>query len=191
VKNFSKTKSKKMRNKVIRGELFFLLFCVALSYINWPATLVVFILPWFISRFIMMLGNWTQHSFIDFDEPGNCYKNSITCINTNYNHKCWNDGYHIDHHLKPSLHWTQYPAHFEAHLSEFAENKALVFDGIHYLHIWWYLMNKNYDKLAARLVNIQHNFSSDDEAIALMKSRTEKMPLRGISTASIRVQVSK
>ncbi|RYD82638.1 MAG: fatty acid desaturase, partial [Sphingobacteriales bacterium] len=112
IKYFDLRNRKKLRDKVIRGELVFFLFCLILSFVNWPATLVVFILPWFISRFIMMLGNWTQHAFIDFDEPENCYKNSITCINTPYNHKCWNDGYHINHHLKPALHWTQYPKHF-------------------------------------------------------------------------------
>ena len=40
---------------------------------------------------------------------------------------------------------------------EFANNKAIVFDGIHYLHI--YLLNKRYDKLADNL-NIKYVFQS-------------------------------
>jgi hypothetical protein len=58
----------------------------------------------------------------------------------------------------------------------FAERKILVFDGIHYLHIFLWLMTKRYDKLADNLVNINNMFSSKEEAIALMKERTRKMP---------------
>src|ERR1017187_5013950 len=127
----------KMRNKVLIGEISFLTACVILMFVNIPATLVIFIIPLVLTRFSMMIGNWAQHSFVDFDDPGNCYKNSITCINTPYNNTCFNDGYHINHHLKPAMHYTMYPQHFESTKSEFAKNKALVFDGYHYLHIWY------------------------------------------------------
>ena len=46
---------------------------------------------------------------------------------------------------------------------EFATNKAIVFDGIHYLHVFFYLLNKRYDKLADNLVNINNTFSSREE----------------------------
>ncbi|WP_114781221.1 fatty acid desaturase family protein [Botryobacter ruber] len=189
LKYFNVRRIFKLRNKVLRGETIFFAMCILLSLVNWPATVMVFILPFLISRLIMMLGNWAQHSFVDYNDPGNCYKNSVTCINTKYNHKCWNDGYHIDHHLQPSLHWTKYPEHFREHLDEFAKNKALVFEGIHWLHIWLYLMTKNYNKLAAHLVNINNTFASEEEAILLMKARTAPMPVRGISVRSLRAQL--
>jgi fatty acid desaturase len=189
IKYFDIRNLHKLRNKVIVGELIFFVFCGLLCLVNWPATVAVFILPFIISRFIMMLGNWAQHSFVDFDDPGNCYKNSITCINTPYNHKCWNDGYHINHHIQPSMHWTMYPTHFQQNLQEFAKNKALVFEGIHFLHIWWYLMKKDYATLATHLVNIQNTFAYEEEAIRLMKSRTSKMPKRGISVKSLKLNV--
>jgi hypothetical protein len=50
----------------------------------------------------------------------------------------------------------------------------LFFEKIHYLHIFFYLVTKRYDKLAANLVNINHAFQNDADAIALMKSRTRK-----------------
>ena len=56
-----------------------------------------------------------------------------------------------------------------------AEKKAIIFDGIHYLHVFVWLMTKNYDKLADNLVNIDNKtFSSKEEAIELMKERTKK-----------------
>ena len=180
----------KMRNKVLKGEIFFVVLCVGLMFVNWPATMVVFIVPVLLTRFIMMIGNWAQHSFVDFDEPGNCYKNSITCTNTSYNNMCFNDGYHIDHHLKPTMHYTQYPEHFKSTVMEFARNKALVFDGIHYLHVWFYLMTKNYKALASHLVNIDNSFANEAEAIELLKSRTSKMELRGINAKNYKARIA-
>lgn len=186
VKYFDIRKIYKLRDRLIRGETVFYLMVIGLSFVHWQATLVVFILPFFISRFIMMLGNFAQHSFVDFDDPGNNYKNSVNCINTPYNKKCWNDGYHIDHHNKPSLHWTLYPVHFQEHLDEFARHKALVFENLDFLRVWILLMKKDYSKLVSHLVNINGVFKSDEEAIALMKSRTIRMPKRGITMKSLR-----
>src|SRR5690242_19008286 len=126
-KYFSRKKREKLRYRVLRGEISYFFFCALLLYINAPATIVLFVLPLIISRFVMMLGNWNQHAFIDPSDPGNCLKNSITCINTAYNKKCWNDGYHINHHLKPAMHYTEYPDHFTANLNTFAKNNALIF----------------------------------------------------------------
>lgn len=175
VSYFKKKNRYNLIRKCLVGEIGFILLCVGLSFINFPATLMVFILPFFISRFIMMLGNFTQHAFVASEDPGNAYKNSITCINVKYNHKCWNDGYHITHHIKPGMHWTQHPVEFMNTLDEYAKNKAIVFQGIDFLGIFVYLMNKRYDKLAEKVVNINQAFSSKEELIELMKHRTKRI----------------
>ena len=176
VKYFNVRKQRKLSLKVIRGEIFFLLMCLGLCFVNWPATFMVFILPLVISRLIMMMGNWAQHSFVDQDDPGNHYKNSITCINAKYNSKCWNDGYHISHHIKPAMHWTDHPSHLKDNLEEYSDNKALIFDGVDFLFVWKNLMAKKYDVLASHVVNINKVFTSTEEAIELMKRRTAKIP---------------
>lgn len=172
---FNERSQLKLRNKVIRGEVIFFFICALLCILNWKATVLVFFIPLFLSRIIMMIGNWAQHSFIDSEDPGNFYKNSITCINTPYNHKCWNDGYHISHHIKPNLHWTLHPEHLQQNFQLYADNKALIFAGIHFLHIWWYLMTKNYNRLARNVVNVNGMFRSDQEVIDLMKNRTRRI----------------
>ena len=55
----------------------------------------------------------------------------------------------------------------------FAEKRTIVFDGVHYLHIFVWLMTKRYDKLAANMVNINNTFASDEDAIALLKERVQ------------------
>jgi len=49
-----------------------------------------------------------------------------------------------------------------------------VFEGIHYLHLFYFLMTKRYDKIADNLVNINNEFSSKEEAISILKQRTAK-----------------
>ncbi len=173
---FRQRKQYNLSWKVVRGEVFFILMCVGLCFVNWAATFMVFILPLLLSRLIMMMGNWAQHSFVDAADPGNEYKNSITCINAKYNKKCWNDGYHISHHIRPAMHWTEHPAHLRNNTKEYVANKALVFEGIEFLSVWKSLMAKKYDFLADHLVNFDGLFKNREEAIEVMKQRTAKIP---------------
>jgi len=172
---FFRKKRKRLLYRSVRGELLFILFCVGMSFVNFPATLIVFIIPFVLYRLIAMMGNWAQHAFISVDDPGNAYKNSITCINTKYNHKCWNDGYHISHHVKQTMHWTEHPVYFRKTINQYIDNEAIVFDGIHFLHVFIYLMRKRYDLLAKHFVNIGNRYASDEEVIAFLKKRTLKI----------------
>ncbi|HUQ97307.1 MAG TPA: fatty acid desaturase [Chitinophagaceae bacterium] len=168
-------KRKKMATKLTIGELAFYLFCIGMCFVNLKATLIVFVIPVLFARLVMMLGNWTQHAFVDGQQPDNLFTSSVNCINTPYNKICWNDGYHVIHHLRPGLHYSDMPGEFLKQAPLFAANKALVFDGLHYLHIFTFLLTKRYDKLADNLVNINGMFSSREEAIQLMKERTRRI----------------
>jgi fatty acid desaturase len=166
-------KRKKFYMRLTYGEMSFYAFCIAMSFVNFKATLFIFIIPFIFARIVMMIGNWAQHAFVDPNDPD---ENTINCINTKYNQTCWNDGYHAVHHIRPALHYTEIPVEFLKNKDEFAKRKILVFDGIHYLHIFLWLMTKRYDKLADNLVNVNNMFASKEEAIAVMKERTRKMP---------------
>jgi fatty acid desaturase len=172
---FTRRNKATMRYRLLRGEILYAGLTLALALVNLSATLAVFVLPLLLSRVIMMLGNWAQHAFVDAASPDNCYRNSVTCINTPYNHKCWNDGYHISHHLKPALHWTEHPHHFRQNLAQYADNEAIVFDGIHFLHIFFYLMAKRYDLLARHFVLLDGTARPEAEVVALLRSRTQRI----------------
>jgi hypothetical protein len=126
----------------------------------------------------MMMGNWSQHAFISQTDPENDYKNSITCINTGYNSQCFNDGYHIGHHANPNMHWTDMPGDFLANRQKYIDNDAVVFDGIDYNQIWFYLMTRNYKKLAKHFVNLGDRYKNEEEFISFLKSRTKKFILK-------------
>lgn len=140
--------------RTLVGEGSFLLAMGGLLVLNPVAATVVLLIPWLVCRSVMMMGNWAQHAFIDLDAPGNEYRNSITCIDTAYNDRCFNDGYHIGHHLRPTLHWSEMRSSFEAERAAYAAQEAIVFRGIDYFAIWALLMAGRYDVLARRVVQL-------------------------------------
>ena len=166
----------KIRQKFLSGEFTWYVIVAILLYFNWQATFVVFVFPLIFTRFMMMAGNWGQHAFIDRATPANCYRNSITCINSPYNKQCFNDGYHIGHHLNPSMHWTDMPVNFKENISNYAKENAIVFRKLDFSMVWFLLMTKSYGTLAKYYVDLSPaQPKSKMEIIALLKERTRKI----------------
>jgi Fatty acid desaturase len=158
--------------RTLAGEFSFFAAVVALSFVSWRASLAVFVVPFVTTRILMMAGNWAQHAFVDRDAPDNCYRNSITCINSGYNRRCFNDGYHIGHHIKQTRHWTEMPEDFLRNVVTYEKERAIVFSGVDFNGVWLLLMLKRYDTLAGRIVQLGDTPRSRDEIVAMLKSRT-------------------
>lgn len=171
---FKKRNRKKLMYSAIRGEILFIVITLVLCYLNLQATFCVFVFPYFFYRLIAMLGNWAQHAFIDPADPGNIYKNSFTCINTPYNWQCWNDGYHISHHLKPTMHWTEHPDNFRQTANYYIDNNAVVFSKIDIMLVAVFLLLKRYDLLARNFVNMGNRFACEEDIIVFLKERTAR-----------------
>jgi hypothetical protein len=162
--------------KAMGGEIVYIGVMIALSIIDWQATLVVFLIPLLFARFAMMAGNWAQHAFIDPEDPANPYRNSITCINSGYNRRCFNDGYHIGHHVKASRHWTEMPVDFLANRDRYAAEDAIVFEKLDFFVVWAFLMLKRYDWLAKHYVDLGGPQRTREELIAYLRQRTRRIP---------------
>jgi fatty acid desaturase len=159
------------------GEAVWAAVVAALLVVNWRASVVVLIIPFFTIRFLMMAGNWAQHAFIDAADPGNPFKNSITCINSTYNRRCFNDGYHIGHHVKMNRHWTEMPEDFARNVDAYVRERAIVFRGLDFFGVWVCLMLKRYDWLAHRYVDLSGEGPTSQDVIALLKMRTQRIAL--------------
>lgn len=154
------------------GEAGWLLGVIGLSFLNFRAALVVFIVPYLLSRFLMMAGNWAQHAFLDPTDPANLYRSSITCINTRYNRRCFNDGYHIGHHLSATRHWTDMPGEFLGNLDAYRRERAVIFEGLDYFQIWALLMLGAWGTLAKHFVDLEGNRSKED-IIRMLQERVQ------------------
>lgn len=176
--------NQKMAARTLAGEFSFYLAVALLAWLNWRAAVAVFVVPFLTVRTLMMAGNWAQHAFIDASDPASAYKNSITCINTRYNRRCFNDGYHIHHHVKARAHWTELPAEFVANAETYGREDAIVFEGIDFFQVWLLLMLRRWKTLARHFVQLPGAPVRDEAAvIAFLQSRVRPIALAPSATA--------
>ena len=152
------------------------------SFVNWRATVVVFVCPMVAVRFLMMAGNWGQHAFVDAADPRGTLSKQHHMLSPRYNRRCFNDGYHIGHHVKATRHWSEMPADFESNREQYARERAIVFKDIDYFGVWWLLMWRSYGRLARHYVALAEPRPSEGEIIALLRDRVRAFP-RGLNQA--------
>lgn len=138
------------------------------------ATLVV---PYLLSRFFMMAGNWAQHAFVDPRAPEDGVRNATVLVNAAQNRRCFNDGYHAVHHRYRGMHWADMASHFRAQWPEYAERGVIVFAGIpNQQVVWWRLMRRDFGYLADHMVDLGVLPRERAERIGLLLERTGARP---------------
>jgi fatty acid desaturase len=160
-----------MARRLVIGDLCHQAVVVAMLLLDWRFGLVAFAIPYFMIRFLMMTGNWGQHAFINTEHHNDGLTNSITCINAGYNHRAFNDGYHIGHHLKANRHWSEMPQDFLDNRALYARQGAIVFRGIDFFLVSILLWTGQWTILANRFVRLDGEPRSNEDVIALLKSR--------------------
>jgi fatty acid desaturase len=176
-----------LARKALFGELAQYAVNIAAVVIDWRFGLAAFVMPWVLCRLMMMVGNWGQHAFINLERRNNGLSNAITCVNSGYNARCFNDGYHIGHHLRANMHWSEMPGELVANKEKYLANDAIVFKGLDFFAVSVLLWTNQYRTLARRFVRLGAPMT-DDEVIALLKKRVQPVldvpegfarPLRG------------
>jgi len=162
-----------MARKAFVGEIVHQAVIVTSLLVSFRFGLVVFLIPYVTVRMMMMVGNWGQHAFINTSRKNDGLSNSITCINSGYNRRAFNDGYHIGHHLKANRHWTELPQDLWDNREMYAREGAIVFYGVDFFLVSVLLWTGQWRFLAKRFVRLDGNARSDDEVIAMLKSRVQ------------------
>jgi fatty acid desaturase len=170
-----------MARRAVIGELGHQAIIVAAVLLNWRFGLVAFAFPYFAVRFLMMVGNWGQHAFVNTARKNDGLSNSITCINSGYNQRAFNDGYHIGHHLKANRHWTELPQDLRDNRDTYVREGAIVFHGIDFFLVSILLWTGSWGVLAKRYVRLDGQPRSDEDVIAMLKSRVH--PIKEWPTA--------
>jgi fatty acid desaturase len=164
---------KLMARRAVVGELVHQAIIVTALVVAPRFGLVALAFPYFAVRFLMMVGNWGQHAFINTAEKNNGLSNAITCINSGYNQRAFNDGYHIGHHLKASRHWTDLPQDLLDNRELYAKRGAIVFEGLDFFLVSILLWTGSWRTLARRYVRLDGRPKSDEDVIELLKSRVQ------------------
>ena len=139
--------------------------------LNSHATFWVFLLPMAVNSFLLMLGNWSQHIFIDPTAPRSNYRLAYNLINAECNQRSFNDGYHIEHHLNSKRHWSELPSNFKANVAAYAKEDAIVFENLDVFKVGILVFMQRYDILAKHMVQLREPARSVAEVEAFLRAR--------------------
>ncbi len=81
-----------------------LVFSSALAIAS-PWYFLEFVVPvWFLGQVAALAENYLEHHYAI---PGNRLTDSVSCYNRMYNWLWFNNGFHQEHHYRPTVHWTK------------------------------------------------------------------------------------
>ncbi|KAL6713832.1 hypothetical protein ACLMJK_008326 [Lecanora helva] len=172
---FVKKRKPGLAVKSFLSELTAMLFIYVLARANFCPTLFVLIIPFFLMRIGLMVGNYGQHALVDDVDPASDFRSSITLIDVPSNRHCFNDGWHTSHHLNPLRHWKDHPRAFLKSKQEYTNGRALVFQNIDYLMMTYRILRKDYLYLADCIVPIGDQIGMSKQQIAdMLQTKTRK-----------------
>jgi len=123
----------------------------------------------------LMLGNWSQHIFVDPDSPLSNYTLATNHVNAPFNMLTFNDGYHITHHVTSICHWSEMPLHFIKNLDKYEEGGAIIFKKINFEDISFAVFagEPGLRRLAKQVVQITPKHKTEDELVAMFRHRLQ------------------
>ena len=154
--------------RMLRGMASYYAYFTAVFIYDWRIGILFVLVPLLCMNFINAITAWVQHAFCDPDNPEDYFANTVTVVDeVNF----LNEGYHLCHHHRASLHWTEMPVHFERLRDRMKEAGSLVFRDLDFLGLFLELtLFHRMDVLAEKLVPWEP--MNHEQKLALLEKRT-------------------
>src|SRR5580692_9392392 len=158
----------------VLGLIPYAYFAAAFIY-DWRIGIVYVLVPLLAMNFIMAMTAWVQHAFYDEERPEDYFANTVTVYDeVNF----MNEGYHLCHHHRSGLHWTEMPAHLERISGKMRESGSVVFRDLDFMELFLELtVLRRMNVLAEKLVPWEP--MDHEQRLALLEKRTK--PVRTLS----------
>jgi fatty acid desaturase len=158
----------KNRRRMLWGMARYYAYFAAVFLYDWRIGIFFVLVPLLCMNFINAITAWVQHAFCDPDNPEDYFANTVTVVDeVNF----LNEGYHLCHHHRASLHWTEMPDHFERIRDRMRQAGSLVFRDTDFLGLFLELtLFRRMDVLAEKLVPWEP--MNHQQKMALLEKRT-------------------
>jgi len=159
----------KNRSRMIWGITRYFIYFGAVFIYDWRMGIVYVLVPLLSMNFIMAITSWVQHAFCDPEHPDDYFACTVTIFDElNF----MNEGYHLCHHHRSSLHWAELPAHQECIRDKMKESGSLVFRDLDFMELFIELtLLRRMDVLANKLVPWEP--MKHEQRLALLAKRTK------------------
>lgn len=155
----------------IKGNLVYFAYVLPIALYSWQIAVLYVLVPWLASAFILGLNNWIQHAFYGGRSDGDHYlSNTVTFLETPVNFL--NEGYHLVHHHRAGLHWTENPKEFVAMRDQMKASDSIVFRDLGVTDLFLYLTVLRAFNLLARKYEPWQPMTHE-EKVAHLKRRSQ------------------
>lgn len=169
--------TERRRTKAIRrlctGYGVYLAWLAALFAIN-PAIALVLVGLRYVSLVADAASFFQEHGLIDPVRPQTVITGALHYISSDRAHGNRGEDAHIEHHLRPGLHWSRYITRYAARLREYEQQKAIGFyDAPGQLKVYFRLLwRRDFIELARHVHVFGGDGMSTDEIACLIEART-------------------